>query len=107
MDEALALRDNLAAATGYDKTQQGGTSQSAKAGDVYKRQVILPFTIAHLLRRVAFRQPVPLAQIGRVVVHVQGQEVIVAERQGKHIVSLHLSLIHIYGRSTGRNTAPC
>ena len=28
----LALRDNLAAATGYDKTQQGGTSQSAKAG---------------------------------------------------------------------------
>ena len=31
MDEALALRDNLAAATGYDKTQQGGTSQSAKA----------------------------------------------------------------------------
>ena len=27
-----ALRDNLAAATGYDKTQQGGTSQSAKAG---------------------------------------------------------------------------
>ena len=32
MDEALALRDNLAAATGYDKTQQGGTSQSAKAG---------------------------------------------------------------------------
>ena len=32
MDEALALRDNLVAATGYDKTQQGGTSQSAKAG---------------------------------------------------------------------------
>ncbi len=32
MDEALALRDNLAAATGYDKTQQGGASQSAKAG---------------------------------------------------------------------------
>ena len=32
MDEDLALRDNLAAATGYDKTQQGGTSQSAKAG---------------------------------------------------------------------------
>ena len=32
MDEALALRDNLPAATGYDKTQQGGTSQSAKAG---------------------------------------------------------------------------
>lgn len=32
MDEALALRDNLAAATGYDKTQQGGMSQSAKAG---------------------------------------------------------------------------
>ena len=32
MDKALALRDNLAAATGYDKTQQGGTSQSAKAG---------------------------------------------------------------------------
>ena len=32
MDEALALRDNLAAATGYDKTEAGGTSQSAKAG---------------------------------------------------------------------------
>ena len=32
VDEALALRDNLAAATGYDKTQQGGASQSAKAG---------------------------------------------------------------------------
>lgn len=32
VDEALALRDNLAAATSYDKTQQGGTSQSAKAG---------------------------------------------------------------------------
>lgn len=32
VDEALATRDNLAAATGYDKTQQGGTIQSAKAG---------------------------------------------------------------------------
>ena len=32
MDEALALRDNLAAAMGYDKTEAGGTSQSAKAG---------------------------------------------------------------------------
>ena len=32
VDEALALRDNLAAATGYDKTQQGGASQSAKVG---------------------------------------------------------------------------
>ena len=32
MDEALALRDNLAAATGYDKTEAGGTNQSAKAG---------------------------------------------------------------------------
>lgn len=32
MDEALALRDNLAAATGYDKTEAGGTSQNAKAG---------------------------------------------------------------------------
>lgn len=32
VDEALALRDNLEAATGYDKTQQGGASQSAKAG---------------------------------------------------------------------------
>ena len=32
MDEALALRDNLAAATGYDKTEAGGTSQSAKVG---------------------------------------------------------------------------
>jgi hypothetical protein len=33
VDEALALRDNLAAATGYDKTEAGGTSQNAKAGD--------------------------------------------------------------------------
>ena len=32
VDEALALRDNLAAATGYDKTEAGGTGQSAKAG---------------------------------------------------------------------------
>lgn len=32
VEEAVDLRDNLAAATGYDKTQQGGTSQSAKAG---------------------------------------------------------------------------
>lgn len=32
VDEVLALRDNLAAATGYDKTEAGGTSQSAKAG---------------------------------------------------------------------------
>ena len=32
VDEALALRDNLAAATGYDKTEAGGTSQHAKAG---------------------------------------------------------------------------
>lgn len=32
VDEALALRDNLAAATGYDKTEAGGTSQNAKAG---------------------------------------------------------------------------
>lgn len=32
VDEAPALRDNLAAATGYDKTEAGGTSQSAKAG---------------------------------------------------------------------------
>ena len=32
VDEVLALRDNLAAATGYDKTEADGTSQSAKAG---------------------------------------------------------------------------
>ena len=32
MDEALALRENLAAATGDDMTEAGGTSQSAKAG---------------------------------------------------------------------------
>lgn len=32
VDEALALRDNLAAATDYDKTEADGTSQSAKAG---------------------------------------------------------------------------
>ena len=60
-----------------------------QALDTVQLQVILPFTIAHLLRRVAFCQPVPFAQIVRVVVHVQGQEGIIAERQGKHIVSLH------------------
>lgn len=32
VEEAVDLRDKLAAATGYDKTQQGGTGQSAKAG---------------------------------------------------------------------------
>lgn len=32
VEEAVDLRDKLAAATGYDKAQQGGTSQSAKAG---------------------------------------------------------------------------
>jgi hypothetical protein len=32
VEEAVDLRDKLAAATGYDKTQQGGTSLSAKAG---------------------------------------------------------------------------
>ena len=32
VDEALALRDKLAAATGYDKTEAGGASQQAKAG---------------------------------------------------------------------------
>ena len=32
VEEVVDLRDKLAAATGYDKTQQGGTSQSAKAG---------------------------------------------------------------------------
>ena len=43
-------------------------------------QVIVPLALVHLLRRVAFRQPVPFAQIVRVVVHVQGQKIIVAER---------------------------
>ena len=51
-----------------------------QALDTVQLQVILPFTLAHLLRRVAFRQPVPFAQIVRVVVHVQGQKIIVAER---------------------------
>lgn len=32
VDEALAIRDSLASATGYDKTQEEGTGQSAKAG---------------------------------------------------------------------------
>lgn len=32
VDEALALRNNLAAATGYDRTEAGGVSQTAKAG---------------------------------------------------------------------------
>lgn len=32
VDEAIKLRDNLAAATGYDPDGDGGTSQSAKAG---------------------------------------------------------------------------
>ena len=69
-------------------------------------QVIVPFALVHLLRCVAFRQPVPFTQIVRVVVHVQGQEVIVAERQGKHIVSLHLlalrrAVVHSHIRTLG------
>ena len=32
VNEAIAMRDDLAAATGYDKMQEEGTSQSAKAG---------------------------------------------------------------------------
>ena len=32
VEEAVDLRDKLAAVTGYDKTQEGGTTQSAKAG---------------------------------------------------------------------------
>lgn len=32
VDEAIKLRDNLAAATGYNPNSDGGTSQSAKAG---------------------------------------------------------------------------
>ena len=32
MDEALALRDNLAAATGYDKTQQGRYEPKCESG---------------------------------------------------------------------------
>ncbi len=69
-------------------------------------QVIVPLAIVHLLRGVAFRQPVPFAQIVRVVVHVQGQEGIVAERQGKHIVSLNLlalrrAVVHSHVRTLG------
>ena len=69
-------------------------------------QVIVPLALVHLLRRVALRQPVPFAQIVRVVVHVQGQEVIVAERQGKHIVSLYLlalrrAVVHSHVRTLG------
>ena len=63
-------------------------------------QVIVPFALVHLLRGVAFRQPVPFAQIVRVVVHVQGQKIIVAERQGKYIVSLYLLALRravVYG----------
>ena len=77
-----------------------------QALDTVQLQVILPFTLAHLLRRVAFRQPVPFAQIVRVVVHVQGQEGIIAERQGKHIVSLHFlalrrAVVHGHIRTLG------
>ena len=69
-------------------------------------QVIVPFALVHLLRGVAFRQPVPFAQIVRVVVHVQGQEGIIAERQGKHIVSLHFlalrrAVVHGHIRTLG------
>ena len=69
-------------------------------------QVIVPLAFVHLLRGVAFRQPVPFAQIVRVVVHVQGQEVIVAERQGKYIVSLYLlalrrAVVHGHIRTLG------
>ena len=77
-----------------------------QALDTVQLQVILPFTLAHLLRRVAFRQPVPFAQIVRVVVHVQGQEGIIAERQGKYIVSLYLlalrrAVVHGHIRTLG------
>ena len=69
-------------------------------------QVIVPLALVHLLRRVALRQPVPFAQIVRVVVHVQGQKIIVAERQGKHIVSLYLlalrrAVVHSHVRTLG------
>ena len=69
-------------------------------------QVIVPLALVHLFRGVAFRQPVPFAQIVRVVIHVQGQEVIVAERQGKHIVSLHFlalrrAVVHGHVRTLG------
>ena len=77
-----------------------------KALDAVQLQVILPFTLAHLLRRVAFRQPVPFTQIVRVVVHVQGHEGIIAERQGKHILSLHFlalrrAVVHSHARTLG------
>ena len=77
-----------------------------KALHAVQLQVILPFTLAHLFRRVAFRQPVPFAQIVRVVVHVQGKESIIAERQGKHILSLHLlalrrAVVHSHVRTLG------
>ena len=63
-------------------------------------QVIVPLALVHLLRRVALRQPVPFAPKVRVVVHVQGQKIIVAERQGKYIVSLYLLALRravVYG----------
>ena len=56
-------------------------------------QVIVPLALVHLLRRVAFRQPVPFAQIVRVVVHVQDDMFVMGEGKGKHIVSLNLLLL--------------
>ena len=56
-------------------------------------QVIVPFTLVHLLGGVAFRQPVPLAQIIRIVVHVKGDMFVMGEGKGQDILSLNLLLL--------------
>ena len=68
MDEALALRDNLAAATGYDKTQQGGTRQSAKSGRLYGHDRDRARSWGHVHRRAA-----ALEQHGRPAESVVGR----------------------------------
>ena len=66
---------------------------SDKAFHAIQLQVIFPLALVHLLRRVAFRQPVPLAQIVRVVIHVKDDMFVMGEGKGQNIVSLNLFLL--------------
>ena len=59
MDEALALRDNLAAATGYDKTQQGCAIRAKVRKGVALRPLRIPGheTGGHVHRRFSSLLP--------------------------------------------------
>ena len=61
-----------------------------EALDAVQFQIVAPFAFTHLLRRVAFRQPVTLAHEVRVVVHIDGYMGMVREGEGQHVVTLHL-----------------